>query len=143
MAEHMRRLLAVGSIRGAVDRLEQLMHEVSELEVEDAKVEGGRSGGEVGLEQVYLDYRLKDWLTLRTGLVLVPIGIINETHEPTTFNGVERPLFDTVIIPTTCPGGKPTRAAPGEIPRLPVTMVPGLLTLLPVWGAWMKRSLPR
>lgn len=73
----------------------------SELEVEDAKVEGGEAGGEVGLEQVYLDYRLSDRLTLRTGLVLVPIGIINETHEPPTFNGVARPRFDNDVIPTT------------------------------------------
>jgi hypothetical protein len=55
----------------------------------------------VGIEQAYLDYRLKDWITLRTGLVLVPIGIINETHEPPTFNGVERPAFDHDVIPTT------------------------------------------
>jgi len=73
----------------------------SELEVEDAKVEGGKPGGEVALEQAYLDYRLADWITLRTGLVLAPVGIINETHEPPTFNGVERPGFDTDVIPTT------------------------------------------
>src|SRR6266516_4216999 len=73
----------------------------SELEVEDAKVEGGKAGGEVSLEQAYLDYRLADWITLRTGLVLPPIGIINETHEPPTFNGVDRPGFDHDVIPTT------------------------------------------
>ena len=73
----------------------------SELEVEDAKVEGGKPGGEVSLEQAYLDYRLADWITLRTGLVLAPVGIINETHEPPTFNGVERPGFDHDVIPTT------------------------------------------
>src|SRR2546427_7988151 len=73
----------------------------SELEVEDAKIEGGQAGGEVSLEQAYLDYRLGDWIALRTGLVLPPIGIINETHEPPTFNGVERPLFDQDVIPTT------------------------------------------
>ncbi len=73
----------------------------SELEVEDAKVAGGEAGGEVSLEQVYLDYRLKDWLTLRTGLVLPPVGVINETHEPPTFNGVDRPAFDHDVIPTT------------------------------------------
>jgi hypothetical protein len=73
----------------------------SELEVEDAKIETGGSRGEVGVEQAYLDYRLKDWLTLRTGLILVPIGIINETHEPPTFNGVERPAFEHDVIPTT------------------------------------------
>ena len=73
----------------------------SELEVEDAKVEGGRAGGEVALEQAFLDYRVADWITLRTGLVLPPVGIINETHEPPTFNGVERPGFDRDVIPTT------------------------------------------
>ena len=73
----------------------------SELEVEDARIEGGQSGGEVALEQAYLDYRLKDWLTVRTGLVLPPVGIVNETHEPPTFNGVARPAFDHDVIPTT------------------------------------------
>src|SRR5712692_8709799 len=73
----------------------------SELEVEEARVEGGKPGGDVALEQAYLDYRLADWITLRTGLVLAPVGIINETHEPPTFNGVERPGFDHDVIPTT------------------------------------------
>jgi hypothetical protein len=73
----------------------------SELEVEDAKVEGGSPGGEVALEQAYLDYRFSSALTLRTGLVLPPVGIINETHEPPTFNGVERPAFDHDVLPTT------------------------------------------
>src|SRR6266566_1556978 len=54
----------------------------SELEVEDAKIEGGQAGGEVSLVQP-------------------PVGIINETHEPSTFNGVERPGFDHDVIPTT------------------------------------------
>src|SRR3989442_919251 len=40
-------------------------------------------------------------MPLRTGLVLAPVGIINETHEPPTFNGVERPGFDHDVIPTT------------------------------------------
>jgi hypothetical protein len=73
----------------------------SELEVEDAKVEPSGSAGEVEVEQAFLDYRLTDWFTLRTGLVLVPVGIINETHEPPTFNGVARPAFDQDLIPTT------------------------------------------
>lgn len=73
----------------------------SEVEIEDAKIEGGSSGGEVALEQVILDYRLANRVTLRTGLVLAPVGIINETHEPPTFNGVDRPAFDHDVIPTT------------------------------------------
>ena len=73
----------------------------SELEVEDAKVEGGADGGEVALEQLYLDYTLSPAATIRAGLVLPPIGIVNETHEPPTFNGVERPAFDHDVIPST------------------------------------------
>jgi hypothetical protein len=73
----------------------------SELEVEDARIEGGEEGGEVALEQLYLDYTLSPAATLRAGLVLPPIGIINETHEPPTFNGVERPAFDHDVIPST------------------------------------------
>jgi hypothetical protein len=73
----------------------------SELEVEDTKIEGGEPGGEVALEQVYLDYIVSPAFTLRAGLVLPPVGIVNETHEPPTFNGVERPAFDNDVIPTT------------------------------------------
>jgi hypothetical protein len=73
----------------------------SELEVADAKVAPRGSAGEVEVEQVFLDYRLADWLTLRTGLVVTPVGILNETHEPPTFNGVSRPAFDQDVIPTT------------------------------------------
>jgi hypothetical protein len=73
----------------------------SELEIEDARLEGGAPGGEVSLEQAYLDYRLSDRLTVRSGLVLPPVGIINETHEPPTFNGVARPAFEHDVLPTT------------------------------------------
>jgi hypothetical protein len=74
----------------------------SEVEIEDTKVEAGHDeAGEVSVEQAYLDYRLSPAVTLRAGLLLAPIGIINETHEPTTFNGVERPAFDNDVIPTT------------------------------------------
>jgi hypothetical protein len=73
----------------------------SELEVEDARIEGGEPGGEVSVEQAYLDYTLSPAATIRAGLVLPPIGILNETHEPTTFNGVDRPQFDHDVIPAT------------------------------------------
>jgi len=73
----------------------------SEVEIEDAKIEAGSTGGEVALEQLVLDYRLADRVTLRTGLLLAPVGIINETHEPPTFNGVDRPAYDHDVIPTT------------------------------------------
>jgi len=74
---------------------------VSELEIEHTRVEGEEEGGEVALEQAYLQYNLGERASLRAGLVLLPIGIINEFHEPPTFNGFRRPRFDRSVIPTT------------------------------------------
>jgi hypothetical protein len=72
----------------------------SETEIEHVKIEGG-AGGEIGIEQAYLDYRATNWLGWRGGLLVLPIGIMNQTHEPTTFYSVERPLFDQTVIPST------------------------------------------
>lgn len=56
---------------------------------------------EVYVEQAFLNYEILPWLNFRGGLMLVPMGIINEYHEPPTFNGVERPNLDNIIVPTT------------------------------------------
>jgi len=56
---------------------------------------------EVYVEQAFVNYNVGSNVNLRGGLMLVPMGIINEHHEPTTFNGVERPALDNVIVPTT------------------------------------------
>lgn len=56
---------------------------------------------EVYIEQAFVNYNLGNSVNLRGGLMLVPMGIINEYHEPTTFNGTERPAMDNVIVPTT------------------------------------------
>jgi DtxR family Mn-dependent transcriptional regulator len=74
---------------------------VGELEVEHAVVEGLEESGELELEQAYVDFLLSRPLNFRAGMVLLPLGIINERHEPPVFNGVERPFVDTFIIPTT------------------------------------------
>ncbi len=66
---------------------------ITELEFEHVQ--------EVYVEQAFLQYTLNDYVKFRGGLILVPMGIINEYHEPVTFNGVERPLIDTYIAPTT------------------------------------------
>jgi hypothetical protein len=66
---------------------------VSELEFEHVS--------EVYVEQAFLQYRLNNSVNFRGGLLLTPMGIINEYHEPTTFNGVERPQIDNAISPTT------------------------------------------
>lgn len=66
---------------------------VTELEFEHVS--------EVFVEQAFINHNIADNVSLRGGLMLVPMGIVNEYHEPTTFNGVERPGMDGAIIPTT------------------------------------------
>ncbi len=73
----------------------------SEVEVEHAFVEGAEESGEVAIEQAYIDLAINRRVNVRTGMVLMPVGIINERHEPPTFHGVERTFVDTVIVPTT------------------------------------------
>ena len=74
---------------------------VGELELEHALVEGLEEAGELELEQAYLDFLLTRAFNVRAGMMLMPIGIINERHEPPTYYGVERPFVDTVIVPST------------------------------------------
>lgn len=72
----------------------------SELEVEHS-IAGDGQNGEVELEQAFIEFDLKDGLSAKAGLFLLPIGILNETHEPTTFYGVERNDVESIIIPST------------------------------------------
>jgi hypothetical protein len=66
---------------------------VSEIEFEYAK--------ELWVEQAFLQHKITKSVNLRAGLLLVPMGIINEYHEPTTFNGVERPTIDNRLSLST------------------------------------------
>lgn len=70
----------------------------SEFEFEHAST---GSGGEVSAEFVHLEYLYRPELNLRVGLVLIPMGLVNELHEPTVFMGVDRPDVERVIIPAT------------------------------------------
>jgi opacity protein-like surface antigen len=76
----------------------------SELEVEHA-LSGEGKDGEVELEQAFIDFQTSQFLkvpvNIRAGLMLVPVGIINQYHEPSVFYGVERPDVEKNIIPTT------------------------------------------
>ena len=74
---------------------------VGELELEHAVVEGLEDEGELELEQAYVDFLLSRSFNVRAGMMLMPIGILNERHEPPVYYGVERTFNDTVIIPTT------------------------------------------
>ena len=66
---------------------------ITEIEVEHIK--------EIFVEQAFINYSFNNYVNFRAGLMLIPMGIINEYHEPTTFHGVERPLIDKYISPTT------------------------------------------
>lgn len=72
----------------------------SELELEHS-LAGDGAPGEVELEQAYIDFRLSETSSAQAGLFLLPLGILNETHEPTTFYGVERNDVESIIIPST------------------------------------------
>ena len=74
----------------------------SEIEYEHATTgEGDEEKGEVSVEFAYLDYLIRRELNLRAGLVLLPVGFVNELHEPPVFLGARRPEVEDRIIPTT------------------------------------------
>ncbi len=65
----------------------------SEIEFEHAN--------EAYVEMVSLDFLLDASFNLRAGLLLAPMGLTNELHEPTLFHGNDRPLVERQVIPTT------------------------------------------
>jgi hypothetical protein len=72
----------------------------SELELEHA-LAGDDAPGEIELEMAWIEMDLNNQNRLRAGLDILPVGLINLTHEPNTFYGVERNRVETEIIPTT------------------------------------------
>jgi hypothetical protein len=72
----------------------------SETEIEHAFVSDD-GDGELSIEQLHVDFLLCDAVNVRVGRVLAPLGIVNQKHEPPSFNGVERPGFAKYVIPTT------------------------------------------
>ena len=65
----------------------------SEIEVEHAK--------EIFVEFAYVDYLATENFGVRAGMLLIPMGLVNEFHEPTVFIGAERPVTEQSIIPST------------------------------------------
>ena len=70
----------------------------SELEFEHGST--GQAGS-ASVEFAYLDYRHSDAFGIRGGVLLAPMGFVNELHEPPVFLGTERPVTENRIIPTT------------------------------------------
>jgi len=65
----------------------------SEIEIEHAD--------EVSVEFAYIDYLATESLGIRGGMLLLPMGLVNEFHEPNVFIGARRPETEQAIIPTT------------------------------------------
>ncbi len=72
----------------------------SEFELEHSLAGDGKPG-EVELEQAFVEFDLKPGLYAKAGLFLIPVGLLNETHEPPTFYGVERNNVESIIVPST------------------------------------------
>ncbi len=70
----------------------------SEIELEHGSTSGD---GEVSVEFAYLDILVTPDVAVRTGMLLVPVGLVNEMHEPPTFLGARRPDVERAILPTT------------------------------------------
>lgn len=77
----------------------------SEVEFEHATTgEGAEAKGEVSVEFGYVDLMFSKNFNVRAGMVLIPVGITNEKHEPSTFFGTLRPQVERSIIPSTWRG---------------------------------------
>ncbi len=87
-------------VLGYQHRFDSKTKVVAELEIEHA-VSSSTDAGEVAVEQVYVEHRLNDTYGFRAGVFLMPLGLINQNHEPNTFYSVNRPLVETAIIPST------------------------------------------
>ncbi len=72
----------------------------TELELEHS-LSGDDKPGEVELEQAYIEFDITKEHRAKAGVFLIPVGMLNETHEPNTFFGTERNPVESNIIPTT------------------------------------------
>jgi len=72
----------------------------SEVELEHS-IAGDGKNGEIELEQAYIEFDTGDNANIKAGLFLIPVGQINEIHEPPAFYGVERNPVEKNIIPAT------------------------------------------
>lgn len=77
-----------------------LQHEFDEDIRGVFEIEFEHGGDEVFIEQGFLEFDFNDYNRAKVGVVIAPIGILNEKHEPTTFFGTERNPVETAIIPT-------------------------------------------
>lgn len=88
------------AVIGIEHRFDDKTRMVSEFEWEHAVVSKDDQG-ESEVEQLYIERELPAGLRAKAGLFLMPVGLLNQNHEPTAYYGVERNFVETAIIPTT------------------------------------------
>lgn len=80
---------------GTESAVEMEMEEAGEWESEIER------GGEVALEQMWINKEIKPWLQIRAGHMVVPVGLLNNHHLPNEYFTVYRPEGESTIIPST------------------------------------------
>ena len=80
---------------GAGGAVEKEFEEAGEWEQETEK------GGEVELEQFWIQKSFARWANIRVGHFVVPVGFTNAYHEPLNFFTVYRPEGEATILPCT------------------------------------------
>ncbi|MFD1153509.1 hypothetical protein [Undibacterium aquatile] len=88
------------AVIGVTHRFSEKTKMVAEFEWEHAIASKG-DNGEAAVEQLYVEHELKPGLQAKAGLFLIPTGLLNTSHEPTSYYGVQRNFVETAIIPTT------------------------------------------
>lgn len=89
-------------VLGFQHRFDDKTKVVAELEVEHAVTSSDDGDkGEVAVEQAYVERQLSSNWAARAGLFVMPMGLLNENHEPTAYYGVDRNFVETAIIPST------------------------------------------
>jgi len=88
------------AVIGIQHRFDDKTKVVAEFEWEHA-IASASDSGESAIEQMYVEREFNGGLRGRAGLFLMPVGLLNQNHEPTAYYGVERNFVETAIIPTT------------------------------------------
>jgi len=71
----------------------------------NAEIDYEHAAQELEFEFAYLDFLIKNYFNIRAGAILIPVGFLNEFHEPPLFWSVERPELQSKVIPTSWGAG--------------------------------------
>jgi hypothetical protein len=97
-------IAAKGSSQNEIDLLRLVLYagyKFTDRIVFNSEIEFEHGGEEVGVEFATLDFLMADWANARVGVMLIPMGFVNQIHEPPFYFGTHRPELERRILPTT------------------------------------------